>query len=89
MNANVQYYVSFNNVEVGRLQGEYIAQHTKKGGTVVMLDGAPTDPNAKQFAQELTKCSTRCLSQASLSSVTSNTPKIGIRQPHRPKWNKL
>ncbi|EJY54810.1 xylose binding protein transport system [Alicyclobacillus hesperidum URH17-3-68] len=51
MNAKVQYYVSFNNVEVGRLQGEYIAQHTKKGGTVVMLDGAPTDPNAKQFAE--------------------------------------
>ncbi|SIT11852.1 sugar ABC transporter substrate-binding protein [Alicyclobacillus vulcanalis] len=50
-NAKVDYYVSFNNVEVGKLQGEYIAQHTKKGGTVVMLDGAPTDPNAKQFAQ--------------------------------------
>jgi len=50
-NAKVSYYVSFNNVEVGKLQGEYIAQHTKPGGTVVMLDGSPTDPNAKQFAQ--------------------------------------
>ncbi|MCL6443073.1 MAG: sugar ABC transporter substrate-binding protein [Alicyclobacillus sp.] len=51
LNTKVPYYVSFNNVEVGRLQGEYIAQHTKQGGTVVMLDGAPTDNNAKLFAQ--------------------------------------
>ncbi|MDQ0191421.1 sugar ABC transporter substrate-binding protein [Alicyclobacillus cycloheptanicus] len=50
-NAKVDYYVSFDNEEVGKLQGEYIAQHTPKGGTVVMIDGAQTDNNALQFAQ--------------------------------------
>lgn len=50
-NAKVDYYVSFDNEKVGELQGEYIAQHTKKGGTVVMLDGAQTDNNAILFAK--------------------------------------
>ncbi|WEG14753.1 sugar ABC transporter substrate-binding protein [Pullulanibacillus sp. KACC 23026] len=47
----VDYYVSFDNEKVGELQGQYIADNTKKGGTVVMLNGAQTDPNALQFAQ--------------------------------------
>lgn len=49
--AKVDYYVSFDNEKVGELQGEYIAQHTKVGGTVVMLDGAQTDNNAILFAK--------------------------------------
>ncbi|GEO26404.1 D-xylose ABC transporter substrate-binding protein [Alicyclobacillus acidoterrestris] len=47
--APVDYYVSFNNEEVGKLQGQYIADHTPKGGTVVMIDGAQTDNNALDF----------------------------------------
>ncbi|GEO26401.1 D-xylose ABC transporter substrate-binding protein [Alicyclobacillus acidoterrestris] len=47
--APVDYYVSFDNEEVGKLQGQYIADHTPKGGTVVMLDGAQTDNNALAF----------------------------------------
>lgn len=43
------YYVSFDNVQVGKLQGQYIAQHTKKGDAVMMINGAPTDPNAFDF----------------------------------------
>ena len=50
-NAAVDYYVSFDNVKVGELQGQYIADHTKKDGTVVMIDGAQTDNNGLQFAQ--------------------------------------
>ncbi|MCL6454036.1 MAG: sugar ABC transporter substrate-binding protein [Alicyclobacillus sp.] len=50
-NAKVDYYVSFDNEEVGRLQGQYIADHTPKGGTVVMIDGAQTDNNALLFAK--------------------------------------
>lgn len=49
MNSKPAYYVSFNNELVGRLQGEWIATHTKKGGTVVMLNGAQTDNNAILF----------------------------------------
>ncbi|EPZ53145.1 MULTISPECIES: sugar ABC transporter substrate-binding protein [Alicyclobacillus] len=47
--APVDYYVSFDNEEVGKLQGQYIADHTPKGGTVVMIDGAQTDNNALDF----------------------------------------
>ena len=43
------YYVSFDNTKVGELQGEYIAKHTKPGGSVMMINGAPTDPNAFDF----------------------------------------
>ncbi|MGC9268759.1 sugar ABC transporter substrate-binding protein [Acidiphilium sp.] len=43
------YYVSFDNVKVGQLQGHYIAAHTKPGGQVMMINGAPTDPNAFDF----------------------------------------
>lgn len=49
--AKVDYYVSFDNEEVGKLQGQYIADHTPKGGTVVMIDGAQTDNNALLFAK--------------------------------------
>ncbi|MCL6516129.1 sugar ABC transporter substrate-binding protein [Alicyclobacillus sp.] len=49
--ANVDYYVSFDNEKVGQLQGQYIADHTPKGGTVVMIDGAQTDNNALLFAK--------------------------------------
>ncbi|UOF91284.1 sugar ABC transporter substrate-binding protein [Fodinisporobacter ferrooxydans] len=49
--ASVDYYVSFNNEEVGKLQGQFIADHTPKGGTVVMINGAQTDNNALLFAK--------------------------------------
>ncbi|WP_068929225.1 sugar ABC transporter substrate-binding protein [Planobispora rosea] len=46
-------YVSFDNVEVGRAQGEALLKAVEKAGTrgrgpVVMLNGSPTDPNAEQ-----------------------------------------
>jgi D-xylose transport system substrate-binding protein len=50
-------YVSFDGVAVGKLQGEYIAQHYKEFvkpgqvGNTVMIDGAQTDNNALLFAQ--------------------------------------
>jgi len=50
-NANEDYYVSFDNERVGEMQGQFIADHTKKGGTVAMIDGAQTDNNALLFAQ--------------------------------------
>jgi D-xylose transport system substrate-binding protein len=49
LDAKVDYYVSFNNVRVGQLQGQFIADHTPKGGTIVMINGSPTDNNAVLF----------------------------------------
>lgn len=53
---DLAYYVSFDNVMVGTLQGKYIAAHykdfVKSGvGNVAMIDGSKTDNNAILFAQ--------------------------------------
>ncbi|MGW0905500.1 ABC transporter substrate-binding protein [Streptomyces sp. NPDC002853] len=45
-------YTSFDNEEVGRVQGKALIEalgDKAKGGTIVMMNGAITDPNAKLF----------------------------------------
>jgi D-xylose transport system substrate-binding protein len=52
-NAEIDYYISFDNEEVGRLQGQALVDRmTSDGnpsGTIVMINGAPTDNNALLF----------------------------------------
>ncbi|HZU68681.1 MAG TPA: sugar ABC transporter substrate-binding protein [Ktedonobacteraceae bacterium] len=53
---DLNYYVSFDNVKVGELQGQYIADHYKSyvspgHNNLVMIDGAQTDNNALLFAK--------------------------------------
>ena len=43
-------YLSFDNVKVGELQGEFITKKVPKG-TYIVLAGSPTDNNAKLFRQ--------------------------------------
>ncbi|MBB5918876.1 D-xylose transport system substrate-binding protein [Nocardia transvalensis] len=47
------YYVSFDNVRVGQLQGQGLADALKdrQGAQVIEIEGAPTDNNATLFAQ--------------------------------------
>jgi D-xylose transport system substrate-binding protein len=48
----VDYYVSFDNMRVGQLQGQALLEALgpdAKAGPIVMINGAPTDPNAAQF----------------------------------------
>jgi D-xylose transport system substrate-binding protein len=53
--ADVDYYISFDNEQVGKLQGEALSKKLeedgKASGTIVMINGAPTDNNAKLFKQ--------------------------------------
>jgi D-xylose transport system substrate-binding protein len=53
--ADVAYYVSFDNVRVGKLQAKSLVSKLdsegKGHGTIVMVNGAPTDSNAAQFKQ--------------------------------------
>ena len=53
LNADVDYYISFDNEQVGKLQGKALVDKLKadgKGeGTVVMINGSPTDNNARLF----------------------------------------
>src|SRR5579859_4689379 len=53
---DLAYYVSFDNVKVGQLQGQYIADHYQSyvspgKNNLVMIDGAQTDNNALLFKQ--------------------------------------
>jgi D-xylose transport system substrate-binding protein len=50
----IDYYVSFDNMRVGQLQGQALLKDLQKGGDpkrgpIVMINGSPTDPNAGQF----------------------------------------
>jgi D-xylose transport system substrate-binding protein len=56
---DLNYYVSFDNVSVGKIQGQYVADHYKEYTTTghintVMINGATTDNNAKLFYQGAT-----------------------------------
>ena len=53
---DLSYYVSFDNVKVGELQGQYIVDHYKEyvkgiNKNVAMINGAQTDNNALLFRQ--------------------------------------
>jgi D-xylose transport system substrate-binding protein len=51
VNEDVDYYISFDNERVGKLQGEALlhALGPPRGKSIVMINGAPTDNNAKLF----------------------------------------
>ena len=52
---DIDYYISFDNVRVGRLQGESLVSKLEEDGngdgTIVMINGDPADNNAKLFKQ--------------------------------------
>jgi D-xylose transport system substrate-binding protein len=53
-NADLDYYISFDNVQVGKLQASTLVDGLKKSGkkgSLIMINGAPTDNNAKLFKQ--------------------------------------
>lgn len=50
MNTDVDLYLSFDNVKVGELQGEWLTENLDKGN-IVWLSGSPTDNNAKLFKE--------------------------------------
>jgi D-xylose transport system substrate-binding protein len=52
--ADIDYYISFDNAKVGKLQGDALVKKLKddgKSGSIVMINGAPTDNNAKLFKE--------------------------------------
>ncbi len=53
LNANIDYYLTFDNVKVGEEQAKYATAHLPAGrkARVVRIYGAPTDNNAKLFKQ--------------------------------------
>jgi len=54
LNSKPDYYVEFNSPSVGKIQGRQLVSKLKadgKQGSIVMINGAPTDNNAKLFKQ--------------------------------------
>ena len=53
LNANIDYYLTFDNVKVGEAQASYAAARLPKDrkARIVRIYGAPTDNNAKMFKQ--------------------------------------
>jgi D-xylose transport system substrate-binding protein len=53
--ADIDYYISFDNVRVGKLQGQSLVkkldQEGKGSGAIFMINGDPADNNAKLFRQ--------------------------------------
>ena len=50
LNADVDYYISFDSVEVGKLQGGFAVDNVPEGNYII-LSGDPADNNAKLFKQ--------------------------------------
>ena len=77
-NANIDAYVSFDNVRVGKLQATALTQKLKSSGTaaptITMINGAPTDNNAALFKK------------GALSVFNSSGVKIG-KQFDTPDWS--
>lgn len=46
---NADYYLSFDNETVGKMQAEALVEAMGDTGNILMLNGAPSDPNAGQF----------------------------------------
>ena len=49
---DIKYYISFDNTQVGKLQATSLVNKLKstgKSGSIIMINGAPTDNNAKLF----------------------------------------
>jgi D-xylose transport system substrate-binding protein len=78
LNSDVDYYISFDNVQVGKLQARSLVGKLKADGqsanTIVMINGAPTDNNAKLFKQ------------GALSVIDTSGVKIG-KQYDTPDWS--
>src|SRR3954466_10780287 len=54
LNSKPDYYVELNSPSVGKIQGKALVDKLKKdgkSGSVIMINGAPTDNNAKLFKQ--------------------------------------
>src|SRR5215217_3754302 len=58
LDADLDYYISYDNANVGKLQGESLVkkleENDKGDGTIVMINGDPADNNAKLFKQGAT-----------------------------------
>ena len=68
---SADYYMSFDNATVGQIQAEALVEAMGGKGDILMLNGAPSDPNAAQFKEG---------AHSVLDASGVNDPR-GVRQP--------
>jgi len=82
--SDLAYYVSFNNVTVGQLQGTYIANHYQSyvtaagNNNIAIIKGAQTDNNALLFAQG---------GHQELDPLISAGKLKNVYEQYTPNWN--
>lgn len=72
-NADLDAYISFDNEKVGELQGQWLVDNVSSG-EIVMINGAPTDPNAALFKK------------GAHSAIDSSPLKVG-KEYDTPDWS--
>ncbi|GCE16671.1 substrate-binding domain-containing protein [Dictyobacter kobayashii] len=92
-NKYLKYYVSFDNMHVGELQGQYIADHFQQYAhngqlNMVMINGSKTDNNALQFNQGASMCSIRSYRAIKFTKYTTFLFLNGIMIAPVPRWNR-
>lgn len=81
---DLAYYVSFDNVKVGQLQGQYIADHYQSyvsqdgNNNIAFIKGADTDNNAHLFAQG---------GHSVLDPLISSGALKNVYEQYTPNWN--
>jgi D-xylose transport system substrate-binding protein len=94
-NADIDYYVSFDNVRQGRIQAQSLLDglgSAAKGKSIVMVNGAPTDPSAGDYKkgahQVLDKSGVKIAKEYS-TRRSSSTPRSRRSSPWpRPRGRK-
>jgi D-xylose transport system substrate-binding protein len=71
---DLNYYVSFDNLRVGQLQGQYIAQHYQQYArdgviNIALINGSQTDNNALQFSQGMHQALDPLLANGTLKNI--------------------
>jgi D-xylose transport system substrate-binding protein len=74
-NAPADFYLSYDNVKVGRLQGQYLVDNLAKGAAVAVMNGAPGNGPAAQFEAGVHQALDPAFKSAALKNVyETNVP---------------
>jgi D-xylose transport system substrate-binding protein len=77
-NSPLAYYVSFDSVAVGKAEAKWMADHTKKGARLVIIDGSPTDDNAHLVNEGI---------HAVLDPLFNSKDRILVAEQWTPGWD--
>ena len=80
---DLNYYVSFDNVKVGELQGQYIADHYQSyvsagRNNIAFIKGSPTDNNALLFSQG---------AHNALDPIIKSGKLVNVYEQYTPDWD--